>query len=316
MPVVEEPMITQLGDETLPQYAAKWLTHPNRKLGCTDPPKNTSAGNKQQPGRRDDPNDNRCVPTHADDLQSLVWNLMWTQFLPQLDKGVMSASYSLYDEALEGSEDIYKGGGMQVHFWVTEKPDIERMKAPVTNDSPSWSYREPTKVYGQECFDTYFPAGADPITDGVPTKNWIFAFADACKNVMGKKSAIATDFIYAGKGYNSDPQNGVGFNGTYHTEGCQDQIKCTDLVGLNGDGVSGGDIQKHFDHCKSVTKDGKYHGGMFYHSKDQEGRYGKRDDPWVPNRCGYMQIEPLGDDGVDVQTGKKGPQLYGSDELR
>lgn len=327
-------MVTQLEDGPLPRYASKWITHPRRKIGCTDPPtgsnSTTRTGDKlkQDRNKRDDPNDNQCLPTDAEDFQSIIWNLMWTQFFPQMNQGIMSASYSIYHEALEGSEDIYRGGALKVMFWVTEEPDILGMKYGPNTDrpdaargnditrTPSWTYRDHSTVYGQECFDNYFPANAttiyDRTSDGVPTKNWRFAFNDACKNAFGgTKPTKPKDFIYAGPGYNSDPENGVGWNGTYHAEDCQYDVQCSDLLGLNG--ITLGDLNNHFTHCKSKTQDQRYHGGMFYHSKDLGGRYGKRDDPWVPNRCGYLQIEPLGMNGVEVQTG--GPQIF-SDELK
>ncbi|KAL9620564.1 MAG: hypothetical protein Q9160_004925 [Pyrenula sp. 1 TL-2023] len=339
LPVGEDPKVTQLGDDALPDYASKWITH--QKPPCTDPPSGPNGTtpidnkSKQPRNKRDDPNDNQGLPTNADDFQGIIWNLMWTQFFPQMNQGIMSASYSLYNEALEGSEDIYQGGALKVMFWVTEEPDIDGMKYGPDSDrpdaargndlsrAPSWTYREHSTVYGQECFDNYSPANATTIysqSDGVPTKNWLFAFNDACKNAFGgTKPTMPKDFIYAGPGYKSDPENGVGWNGTYHAEGCQYEVQCSDLLGLNG--ITNGDLSNHFNHCKSVTQDKRYHGGMFYHSKDLDGgRYGKnrrRDDPWVPNRCGYLQIEPLGVNGVEVQTG--GPQkqpMIPSDELR
>lgn len=54
---------------------------------------------------------------------------------------------------------------------------------------------------------------------------------------------------------------------------------------------------------------------MFYHTADAPTRW-KRDDPWVPSRCGYLQIEPLGEDGIEIQTKKNGKGFLGSDELR
>ncbi|KAL9111870.1 MAG: hypothetical protein Q9227_003720 [Pyrenula ochraceoflavens] len=298
--------VTQFeGDDIPSDYASKWLKSSGR-CGSNKNIRTIRSKTLTRFSKRDDQYDERALPTSYADLESIVANLIRAVFLPEVAKtGQLAASYSLYDEGYGGAYDIDNGGSLWMDLWLTKEPDLAQLNSPPHKSLPSWKYqaeKSSDKVSGQECFDVYVPDGVptkDPGFDGTPSKHWTFAFADACKQAIGATGlGMPKDFTYSGPGYNSnvgnkggsdapDPQNGVGFSGTYHADGCESQIECTDIVGKNGDGSSG-DLKNHFDTCKSLTRDEIYHGGMFHHMKGGLA--------WN-SPCGWFEIHPLGDQG-------------------
>lgn len=298
------------GDDIPEDFARRWINNDGR---CKD--NEASRGIKPSPGkrvaRRDDVNDSSGLFTDYYDLHNVIWNLIWTTFLPAAENGKNAARYNVFRPGHGAENDIYKGGAATVELWLSNEPDIKNLKAPLTSDLASWKYQNDDPLKGQECYDVYLPSEARLSSgyNGTPTKHWMFAFADACKNVLGRSWAIPKDFEYSGKGYSAsvgnkrrrgsqppDPENGVGYHGYYHADGCQESLRCTDIVGNNGDGQKG-DARNHFDACMGRTGDRWYHGGIFHHV----ARNGAN--------CGWFEITPLAEEGPEVQTPWHSPEL-------
>lgn len=320
IPDVSKPPVTQfMGDKIPAKYAKKWINNARRCTGMKKRTKDAGVSPESLVAPRDDVDDGVDSAMNYDDLENVIWSLIWMTFFPAVQSGGPStARYSLARHGHSSVNDINNGGLLLIDLWLSDEPDVARLATSFSpQDLQSWSYTKGTPAQGQECYDVYVPDNTRVTRDydGTPTKHWTFAFADACKNVIGKREGVARDFQYTGRGYSAnvgntkkkrgdphqDPQepdteNGLGFSGKYHADGCQEKIKCADIVGSNGDGLKG-DLANHFGVCKAWSKDHWYHGGIFHHVLPD----GKK--------CGWWEIKPLGEAVPEFQTPK--PSFFG-----
>ncbi|KAL9624275.1 MAG: hypothetical protein Q9160_001522 [Pyrenula sp. 1 TL-2023] len=311
IPQQQDPIV--VADGELPDSAKKYLTKDSPNMA-----RRSAVSNKHQPNRRDQREDNFCLPTRSKELNDVVYNIWQMVYKPrQASHGITSEQYHIAHTA-SGAFDVANGGSVILKIWTTQdEPDLDRLKAPINSlpslsEAPNWSDpKTPTQrpPDGQVCYDEWLPtnSNSDPnTTTSGPPISWWNAFSDACKASFGSnRAATPNSFTYFGAGLSDNPTNSAGWLGEFVADPtCKRKFACKDLVGGSGDGRAG--LAKlNVETCTARAFDGRYHGGVVYMNLVQAkaGAVGGAScaiGPWTcpGNRigregCGFMRVTPL-----------------------